>query len=372
MAGTSVGEFFLSLVVDAGKGELTINGLVASMGELEVASVGEIAILAELAEKLATLTATAIKTSLGIEDVTTRTGMSSKALQDWKNVAEFVGVSGETMAQTLASISKNLQAGISGGNYGGLRDLGVLLQHAHISLQQFKADKPEELIKAIRKSDWFQGLTPAQQNWALGSSGLDAILPVLQKRRLSDADIKKYMAEGPVISDDQIRKYDQINRALIEIHHLTQTIGNRIANWFSEGFLKGLRLVAETLNIVANQVDRVGKAKTSVSAGSSDLLGKLIEHIPLGEQFNKLRYAYGAAGAAFLGVPNAENPFSAVSPATSYLQQASSGKQTVVNYHPTVKVEGSRLNKMEMMDAIKLAFEGTFQPLTAQLNVNPT
>ena len=56
MAGTSVGEFFLNINVDAGKGELTLSGLVTQMGELEVASVGEIAVLAELALKIAEVT----------------------------------------------------------------------------------------------------------------------------------------------------------------------------------------------------------------------------------------------------------------------------------------------------------------------------
>lgn len=367
MAGTSIGEFFLSLVVDAGKGELTINGLVASMGELEVASVGEIAILGELAEKLATLTANAIKTTLGIEAVTTATGMSSKSLQDWRNVAEFVGVSADTMSQALSSISHNLAMGQYTGNYGGLRDLGVLLTKAHLSLNQFKADKPEELIKAIRASSYFQAQPEAIQNVLLGSSGLQSILAVLQKRRLSDDDLKKYMSEGPVISDDQIKKYDQMHRYLVEIAHATEKIGLVIAGWFSSGVLESLKTTATFLLDIASMMDKIAQGKTHVWETTKKVAGDLFSLAPedkalISRVQGFLPSAETLANGAALGAP-------VLGP--TFWPTESNNKQVKITNHNTVKVDGSRLNKMELSDAIRLAFEGTFQPLTAQTNVGP-
>lgn len=365
MAGTSVGEFFLSLVVDTGKGELTIGNLVAQMGELEVASVGEIAILAELAQKLAMVTDHAIQTSLGLEHIAVSTGVSMKALQEWRNVADFVKISASTLDGVVESVSHNLVQMSYSGKAGGLADLNVLLQGSGKTLWNFVDPKTHKadalgLLKLIREIAAARNIQGPLLNTMLGSSGIQPLLDMLMKSRISDEQWKEYTSLGPVITDDQIQKYDLISRDLTEILHTTEAIGLAIANWFSDDTLAILHAVAGVFKMAKHEVDLIGGAKSAPSDWTKDPLGGLLQHLPFGAELNKMRMAYGAVGAGLLGVSDTDNPFTAVSTprVPDYLGRPESTGPKSVTVHAPVTINGTRLSKMELSDAIHMAFQG--------------
>lgn len=365
MAGTTIGEFVLNLVVDAGKGEMTVNGLVASMGELEVASVGEIAILFKLAQQLAELTDHAIKTSLGIEHVTSTTGMSTKSLQEWSNVAEFAGLSGKTMADTLAEISHNLSMGQYMGDYGGLKNLGVLLSKAHISLNEFKAEHPEELLKKIRDSKFFQGLTPAQQYTILSGSGLQGVLEVLQKKRISDTDFKKYVSEGPVLSDKEVKQYDAIYRQMTEIRHLTESIGLSISKWFGPGISEVLSKIVETLSfaskishnriveeVAPTAVENTMRASRDLVLGNGSDLLKMWDDV-VGSIGNSLKASHSILVEPNLALASAVGP----------------QRTLILNDYPQVHFHGAqKLSKSETEQAVSEGLKKHHQDSVNLLN----
>lgn len=361
---TTIGEFALDLVVDAGKGELTIGNLVASMGQLEVASVGEIAILFELAKALATITDHAIKTSLGLTDYAYSTGASTKKLQEWQHVADHANISAQAMEAALKGISINLARGAFSGDYGNLKNLGLLLSRANLTLKDFKASKPEELLEKIRASQFFQDLPEATQDMLLASAGLESVLGVLQQSRISDSDFARYIKEGGAISEKDRKEFDQIHQDFVSIYQLTTRIGNTIASWFSADTILFFNGVVKQLTDVADLIGRVGKHEAPKRE-----LG-LLQYVPGGELIHKLQMSYGAAAANFLGVPSAENPFAPISPAAPSPISTVTTQKTF-NMTANVTVPGSGLNKMELADAIQIALTGTFQQVPAQSALGP-
>ncbi len=248
--GTTVGEFFLDLIVDASKGELTITDLVKSMGELEVASVGEIAILATLAQKLAVISEHAIATTLGIEHITSSTGMSTKALQQWSYAAEYVGISAETMHDTLSQVSHDLAMGKFSGDYGGLKNLGVILEHTGLLLINFDPEHPEELIKAIRKSSWFQHQKPEIQFTLLHGTELQAILDIMQEKRISEKELTNALNNAPIFSDQELKNLDQMHKSWTEIKQVSEQVGMSTAEWARKGTVGFFHDVLDGLKVV--------------------------------------------------------------------------------------------------------------------------
>lgn len=366
MAGTTVGEFVLSLVVDAGKGELTIGNLVASMGELEVASVGEIAVLAELANKLASVADHTIKTSEAFTDYSAATGASTDALQKWANVAEHVGISGEVVAKALESVS----SGIEGLKHFGVQsDLANLLLPLHMSLEKYKSAKPEELLHDIRENVFFQSMDASTKKYVLARAHLDGLLRVLSKDSkhggVSPANFKAWSTEGLVLNEADIKKYDTIHEKLVSIRQLTEKIGFIIMNWFSKDFMVMLDGAVSSLKAAAGALAAVEKRKTK----NENELGPL-KYVPAGAEIHGLQMAYGSAMANFLGLSDKENPFlNPVSPAakSAMLENYSKGN-TVVNFRPTAVVNGSHLNESQLTLVIKKVFGEMVNELPAQID----
>ena len=313
----TVGEFVLDLLVDAGKGELTVNGLIASMGQLEVASVGEIAILFELAQKLASLAEHAVLTTLGIEHITSSTGMSTKALQQWTAAAAYVNISGETMAGTLANISHNLALGRRTGEYGGLLDLGVILSKSGKSLADFNAEHPEKLIEFLRSSTYFQGLKKADQWAMLGGSGLRDILEILQKTCMSKEQLDEAFAHAPIISDEDQVHYDDLYRQFVNIKQLSLSIGEVMLGWVGDALLGKIKNVLtgiQDIDAWLTKKDKEGKQSTVAGyvANDSDLKAEFGRELK--EFFTHDLPASFVPGWTGMGPNAALNPDAYVSP----------------------------------------------------------
>lgn len=248
-----IGEFFISLFVDAGQGELTINNLVSSMGELEVASVGEVAILFELANKLAMMTDMSIKAAMGFHDYSVATGASTDALQKWQAAAAHVNISGEAVASTMEKISSNL-AGIKFGHPGQLANL---IQPLRMSLMGLDAEHPERLLERIRTSPEFQRMSQASQKYVLDQAGLGSLLAVLTRHHggVSDADFKRFVREAGAMPSSDIDKFVRIKSEFTSIWELTKRIQQVIASWTTGPLLDWLTTIRSGMTKVAEAID---------------------------------------------------------------------------------------------------------------------
>lgn len=288
---TTIGEFALSLVVDAGKGELTIGNLVASMGELEVASVGEIAILVELAKALVAITEATMKTSLGLALYAHQTGASSQALEEWQSAARHTQTSAADVASTFLNVSKALED----IKMGKSNELINAISFLHISLRGLDASHPERFLERVHAAILKTKLS-ADQFLALRSSGLGQMLEVMQMPMAKFDAAKK---ESGTTSEREKSKYQEIFDQMATIENISIRIKRLISDWFSDSTVAGFKEIAHILEVEYEslktiqeymQSDNSGKTTSqkikalgSEAANESILeLGKLIRGAPLG------------------------------------------------------------------------------------------
>lgn len=360
---TTIGEFFVDLVVDAGAGELTIGNLVKSMGELEVASVGEIAILGELANKLGEISDASIKSALAFMQYTSATGGSTKSLQEWQAVAAHVGVKGEEVASIFESVSQSV---IGLQKFGVKSDLANLLLPLHMSLDKYKAAKPEQLLKDIRENPFFQAMEPAAKNFVLARAHLDRLARVLSKDvahgGISPADFTRFQTEAGFMPKRDIENYEKIHSDFTSIWEMTVRIQQVIASWFSGPTLQALDRVVKYFGLVADQFDD----RTHPKLGASIVKGEtkfIMAGLTGGDTIGMLDQALTNIGQMLARKHSLFIP--------SGLHQTPEGKyekSTVVNFHPTLNVSGSHLNEKQLHGVAKKVFDDIIQELPAQID----
>lgn len=367
----TVGEFFIDLVVNASNGELTLGNLVKSMGDLEVASVGEIAILAELANKLTAITKASIESAIGLKDYSSSTGASTLELQKWQNAAQHVNVDINTMRHALEGVSHNLAAGKL-GNFGALANLSYILKQSKLSLQDFKAEQPEKLLEALRKSEFFQKLPEGEQFKFLSESGLGAIQAALQLKRMSEDQFKTWSEEGPLLREDEIKKWDDVNSSLISVREISSKIKEIIAGWFSEDMQAGLLMTTKLLGAAANAMDPTKEHGTATQFATG-VVKDIVNPMQLGRDFYAAGKSWGFSMAQLIDESSAMiNKAFPFTPHPSLMAGPLGQKTTINNFSGTVKIQGNpNISEAATLDAIHKGFIDLLQPVAAQSNQNP-
>lgn len=235
--------------MNAGEGTLTLGNLVSKMGELEAVSVGEIAVLFALAEKLASLTSLAVEHSVALEKIHARTGMNVQELQRWVGIAEQAHVSGEAFTGVVVHLSDSLAK--LKLHIGG-QDLISLANVLHLNLSQFDPSKPIELIKAIQDSPIFKGMTPWKKNQLLESFGAQDILQVLN---LTNKELKEYGTYSDVIAEKSMKDFTDIATSMTRLSLEARHLGTEIASWDAPVFRNLLILMTSTLKYMEKWFD---------------------------------------------------------------------------------------------------------------------
>lgn len=238
-SGTGIGEFFISLSVDAAEGALTVGDLVKGMGALEVATLGEIALLFELGIQLARVADAGIQASLGFAQFTMHTGLSAQELQKWQRVAVLSHGSADEVTQSVESITKKLADMETGGTGGGA--LGALQR---LFISPFGPDgRPKQAFQVLDEVRAKLGLikTAAQQEAVLGALGIS---PNLRESLLLSRDKFDERANFvPGMSPEQEKQFDRLRQVFVEIHLLAKQIGNDIGAWVSGPIARVLEML---------------------------------------------------------------------------------------------------------------------------------
>lgn len=311
-----IGEFFIDLIVDSSKGELTVGDLVTKMGQLEAATVGAVGVVFELASKLASFTDVSIRSALGLEEYATLTGESAQELQKWQRVAEQAHVSGDAVTNTLKHLSASI-AEVARGGAGGLKPLVDALG---IDLT---GKGPTQILDAIRKSQVFAALPARQKTDLLTKVGIDPMLANVFK--LTDAEFKKAadLVEG--ISEHGQEQFLKMSTALTQIGMIAKQLTIDIAEWDASAFLGTLQTILGTLNQIRawfkedikqtsdDQVQMFDLAMRPLSEKSKGIWSDLFKYIASGQALIDNRFetpktqnvAFAGYPASFAGLSNA-------------------------------------------------------------------
>lgn len=238
-SGTGIGEFFISLTVDAAQGALTVGDLVAGMGKLEVATLAEIGLLYEMAVMLARVTDEGIRASLGFTQFTMHTGLSAQELQKWQIVAQQSHATAEEVSQTVEGLTKhlaNLAIGIPDSSLASLQQLGISAFDA-----SGKMKDAFQILGEVRARLGVVTQDAGQQERILAGLGISPNLreTLLLSRELFD----RRASFVPGMSAEQQGQFDRLRQTFVEIELLAKQIGIDIGAWISGPLAKVLGLL---------------------------------------------------------------------------------------------------------------------------------
>lgn len=209
-SGTGIGEFFVSLTVDAAEGALTVGNLASGLSQLEVATVAEIGVLWELGMRLADIVDQSMKLALGFEQFTMHTDISAQTLQRWQTVAERSHGTAEEATKALEGLSKGMfEIGIGHPN-ALLKALNILNIAPRDALGNLKS--ADQILTDIRHHlGSIHGAV--QQEGVLGMAGIS---PNLRESLLLND--QAFNARATVFMDaDQEKKLDRLRQQFVDI-----------------------------------------------------------------------------------------------------------------------------------------------------------
>lgn len=120
----TIGEIFIKLGFKADT--FTLRDFGRSLADLPVKALGAVGSIAGVSFELINLVSRAMDAAQGFSIFSAQTGLSSKELQKWQNVAEQVGVSGETVKGAILGINNALGSIRTGRGQAALMAFGQL------------------------------------------------------------------------------------------------------------------------------------------------------------------------------------------------------------------------------------------------------
>lgn len=241
-----LGEFFISLIVDASSGEVTVGNLVTKMGELEAATLGELGALFALSTKLAGMTDQSIKAAVGLEKYKTLTGDASGELEKWSGVAVQAHSSGELVQKTFMHISSSLQ-NMRANQPNALRPVVDYIRNFG-DLSKFDPSKPAEFLKALRENADFMSKTPSQKKMLMDMIGIDPeILLILN---LTNKEFERLEENSSRMSEKGQKDFLSIATSLATIGQVAHQIGIEITEWDAP-------LLKASLDFIINKLEGI-------------------------------------------------------------------------------------------------------------------
>jgi hypothetical protein len=243
--GTGIGEFFVSLTVDAAEGAATVGSLVSMFGELELATVAEIGVLWELAVRLAETVDQGMKMSLGFEQLTMHTGLSAQELQKWQIVAAQSHATAEDVTGTVEALTKhlaNLAIGNDAGALGSLQQLGITAFGAGGKLKD-----AFQILEEVRHRLKLVTSDAGQQERLLAGLGINANLR--EELNLSDDLFSKRAGLAHGMGKAQEDAFDRARQQMVDIGLVAKDITLDIGAWTAStsAFVRSLGFILDTM-----------------------------------------------------------------------------------------------------------------------------
>lgn len=208
-----------------------------------------------------------------INDTATKTGVATKALQEYTWAAKLNGVQQDTLFGSLTKLNKTVATASAGKNKDALalfRKMGISLKDANGHMKTSDALLPEIADGLARIKD------PAVRTRAamalFGKSGAEMLPMLLEGSEGLKAYAKEAQALGLVLSDDDIKNADRLGDNFDKIKGASQglanTIGAKLApviNPMIERFIEWYKInreiisqkIAEAVARIAAEIEKI-------------------------------------------------------------------------------------------------------------------
>lgn len=247
-----IGEFLIELLVDSGSGSVTLGDLVSKFGELEIASLREIAVLTTFAAKMGRIADQAMATAVAFSNFENQTDLSSQELQRWQIVAEQANVSADAVSNSVVGLQRAIASFRLGkGDIAAFSMLGIrdprdaftVLETLRKRIQSLRSPTAVNLMQQI-------GIDPRMIN-------------VL---RLSNEEFRKFSSTARGLSPEQVDRYLQLRLELNQLHLVLTNIGYQASERFMPVFEAVIDMVRDGAGYV-NEFKEAFAALAIILAG---------------------------------------------------------------------------------------------------------
>lgn len=206
-----IGEFFVDLLVDAQSGNISVKQLASSFGDLELATLGELAAIVAVITKLAQMADQAMETAVAFQRFETATGLSSQELQRWQIVAAQANVSAEAVSGSVTALQRQLAAiRLGQGNIAPFQILGIgANQDAFAVLEQLR-----NRLKSVNA---------ATATNIISQMGLDPSM--LQVLRLTNDQFGQFLATAKGLGGPEAQVFLKMRLALTQLELQLRDLG---------------------------------------------------------------------------------------------------------------------------------------------------
>ena len=212
------------------------------MGQLEVATLGEIGALLELAQGFAGIVEHSIGVAKGLSMISTTTGINIVELQKWGEVAEESGWKATSMTAAMESVAHSM-ANIRQNQPDKLL---ILASDLGINLSGLKPDDPFGIIGLIKKS-MESGALKGKPAWYVSDmlvrAGINPELMMVLKQ--SWAEIEKMKSHTNPMTLAQAKTYADIGKQFAIFKSQSDNLRHDLADWVAPTLLTDLKACAE-------------------------------------------------------------------------------------------------------------------------------
>lgn len=220
-----VAEFFADLLVNSHGGEASVENLTSAFASLDFATVAEIGSLATLGVQLSKIVDQALSAAASFQMFETQTGVSAQALQRWQIAAAQANVSAETVAASIAGLTRNLaNIRMGKGNIAPFALLGIGANQ-----------NPLVVLDQLRQR--LKGVNSAVATNIIAEMGLDPAM--LQVLRLSNDEFGKFAANAHGMTADQEKYFLHLKLQMNQASLALKDVGYALAEFLGPAIQRG-------------------------------------------------------------------------------------------------------------------------------------
>lgn len=251
-----------------------LSGMMEKFGEVSASGAALVGVLGGIVTALGKTTFETTAAVGEIDELTHKTGMSAKAIQELTYASDYLEISASDIGNSITKLTKNMDSARSGTGAAAeaFKKLGVSVVDGHKHLK----DSEEVFYRVI---DALADVKNETEQDALAMTIFGKSAKELKTVIMEGSEgIKEYARQanemGYVISEQQIEKFLQLDDAMV---NLTK-VGESLRNKFAEALLPVLTSLFEALGKIPVPVMAM-IVKLTAAIGTVILMGKTIKQV---------------------------------------------------------------------------------------------
>ena len=214
-----LGEFVVSIIVDAAKGNLSVKELVTRFGELDAAAALGVGTLGKMAGAFEEISLNAIEAAISLSNFHAKTGLSTERLQRLQAAGKAVNISAEGMTASISNLQSQLND-LAVGKRGAI--VGIIPFLAGAGLDISKKAMKDSYVMFDQLGKLAEKMPKTKFETMMRSIGMSEMVPFFQ---MDKSKRKELMDAAAVMNEQQIKALNEEYAKLLIIFEQWKKIG---------------------------------------------------------------------------------------------------------------------------------------------------